>query len=134
MRRTRPALSRAGANHKNRTRDAVHDEPAGHAIGRSLGGLTTKIHHAFDGRGRPLVAVVTAGQSHDGQQLKAVLDDIWVSRASSGRPRTTSDALLRDKAYSSAATRVLNRPGMSGDSVRWEGWGHVREHVQEVSA
>lgn len=111
MRRTRPALSRtgAGANHKNRTRDAVHNEPAGHAIGRSRGGLTTKIHHAVDGRGRPLAAVVTAGQSHDGQQLKAVLDDIWVSRASSGRPRTTSDALLADKAYSSAPTRVRLR-------------------------
>ena len=28
----------------------------------------------------------------------------------------------------------LNRPGMSGDSVAWEGWSHVSEFVEEVSA
>ncbi|RDZ94002.1 hypothetical protein C3R36_02150, partial [Mycobacterium tuberculosis] len=25
-----------------------------------------------------------------------------------------------------AAVTVLNRPGMSGDSSSWKGWGHVR--------
>jgi hypothetical protein len=29
--------------------------------------------------------------------------------------------------------RALNRPGMSGDSVPWKGWGHVSEYVEEVS-
>ena len=28
----------------------------------------------------------------------------------------------------------LNRTGMSGGSDRWEGWSHVREYVEEVSA
>jgi hypothetical protein len=28
----------------------------------------------------------------------------------------------------------LNRPGMSGDSISWEGWGHVRWFVEEVPA
>ena len=28
----------------------------------------------------------------------------------------------------------MNRPGMSGDSPSWEGWSHVSEFVQEVSA
>jgi methionine-rich copper-binding protein CopC len=28
---------------------------------------------------------------------------------------------------------MLNRPGKSGDSIRWEGWSHVREYVEEVS-
>ncbi|QFU99849.1 hypothetical protein KDY119_03385 [Luteimicrobium xylanilyticum] len=100
-----PTRSAKSPNHKNRDREPVHNEPAGHGIGRSRGGLTTKVHHAVDGRGRPLAAVVTAGQCHDGQQLKAVLADIWVPREV-GRPRTTPDALLADKAYSSAATRA----------------------------
>jgi len=26
----------------------------------------------------------------------------------------------------------VNRPGVSGDSVPWKGWGHVREFVEEV--
>ncbi|WP_443051385.1 IS5 family transposase [Streptomyces sp. JV184] len=45
----------------------AHREPPGHAIGHSRGGLTTKIHHAVDGHGRPLVVVVTPGQAHDSQ-------------------------------------------------------------------
>ncbi|MFZ3306737.1 MAG: hypothetical protein WA227_24555, partial [Mycobacterium sp.] len=28
----------------------------------------------------------------------------------------------------------VNRPGMSGDSTSWEGWSHVSEYVEEVSA
>uniref|UniRef100_A0A5Q5CF84 Uncharacterized protein n=1 Tax=Mycobacterium sp. (strain JLS) TaxID=164757 RepID=A0A5Q5CF84_MYCSJ len=31
-------------------------------------------------------------------------------------------------------TTKMNRPGMSGDSICWEGWGHVRWFVEEVSA
>ena len=27
----------------------------------------------------------------------------------------------------------LNRPGVSGDSIPWKGWGHVIEYVEEVS-
>lgn len=38
-----------------------------------------------------------------------MLDDIWVPRTGSGRPRTTPDALLADKAYSSAAMRARLR-------------------------
>lgn len=40
----------------------LYDEPADHAIGRSRGGLTTKIHALVDGNGRPLVLLV-AGSS-----------------------------------------------------------------------
>ena len=48
-------------------------EPAGHGVGRSRGGLTTKIHHAVDGKGRPLAIVVTGGQRNDGAMLAEVL-------------------------------------------------------------
>lgn len=27
----------------------------------------------------------------------------------------------------------MNRPGVSGGSVPWEGWSHVREYIEEVS-
>ncbi|KBZ48169.1 hypothetical protein K872_05978 [Mycobacterium tuberculosis TKK-01-0048] len=33
-----------------------------------------------------------------------------------------------------AGTRDLNRPGMSGDSSSWKGWGHVRWFIEEVPA
>ncbi|USX47898.1 IS5 family transposase [Dietzia kunjamensis] len=93
----------AGSNHKNRPfRDC---EPAGHGIGRSRGGLTTKIHSAVDGRGRPLANVITGGQRNDGAMLAEVLADIHVPRHGRGRPRTRPDAVIADKAYSSGTIR-----------------------------
>ncbi len=29
---------------------------------------------------------------------------------------------------------AVNRPGMSGDSSSWKGWGHVRWFIEEVPA
>jgi hypothetical protein len=40
-------------------------EPTDHAIGRFRGGLSTKIHHLADGKGRPLVMLVGPGQGGD---------------------------------------------------------------------
>jgi transposase len=91
-------------NHKNR-RDAG-GEPAGHGIGRSRGGLTTKIHSAVDGRGRPLACVVTGGQRNDGAMLLDVLEDIEVARIGPGRPRTRPDAVIADKAYANGVIRT----------------------------
>ncbi|WP_206731198.1 hypothetical protein [Mycobacterium tuberculosis] len=33
-----------------------------------------------------------------------------------------------------SVTEILNRPGMSGDSSSWKGWGHVRWFIEEVPA
>lgn len=57
------------------------------ALGRSHGGLTTKVHLAVDGRGLPLSFVVTAGNVNDSTVFDAVLDAIKVPRATAGRPR-----------------------------------------------
>src|SRR5437763_14018873 len=54
-------------------------------LGRSRGGLTSKVHLACDGRGRPLSIVVTAGQRHERAQLVAVVDGIRVPRPGRGR-------------------------------------------------
>ncbi|GGQ32685.1 DDE transposase [Streptomyces griseomycini] len=97
-------ISAVTCQSKNET-PATGGEPAGHAIGRSRGGLTTKTHHAVDGNGRPLAVVVTPGQVHDVQVLPLLLGDIRVPRPGPGRPRTTPDALLADKAYSSRQVR-----------------------------
>ncbi|MFJ4895996.1 transposase [Streptomyces sp. NPDC088788] len=52
------ATGREGGSHRP-------DEPYDHALGRSRGGLTTKIHLACDGKGRPLAILLTPGQRHD---------------------------------------------------------------------
>ncbi|QBE48881.1 IS5 family transposase [Leucobacter triazinivorans] len=62
-------------------------EPEDHAIGRSCGGLTTKVRLVADGKGRPLGMVVTAGNVNDTTMLTATLDDIRVPRARGGPAR-----------------------------------------------
>ena len=52
----------------------LENEPADHAIGRSRGGLTTKIHAFTDALVRPVALLLTAGQSGDNPQLEPLLD------------------------------------------------------------
>ncbi|WP_437099823.1 IS5 family transposase [Streptomyces sp. enrichment culture] len=83
-----------------------------HAIGRSRGGLTTKIHLAADGRCRPLAFHLTAGQAGDAPAFTEVMDRLRVPRQR-GRPRTRPDMVLADKAYSSREIRDhLRRRGI----------------------
>jgi len=80
-------------------------EPADHAIGRSRGGLSTKIHQLVDGAGLPLVVLVTPGQAGDSPMFEPLMAQLRITRPA-GRPRTRPDALLGDKAYSSRAIRT----------------------------
>ena len=67
--------------------------------------MSTKIHVGVDGAGRPLSVVVTGGQRNDGAVLREVIEDIRVPRVGGGRPRTTPDAVIADRAYPSRGTR-----------------------------
>ena len=97
----------ASANHTPLPEGFVHSplggdrEPAGHGIGRSRGGLTSKAHAAVDGRGRPLAVVVTGGQRNDRAMLAGVRADIRVPRIGPGRPRTRP----ADRAYATGTVR-----------------------------
>jgi transposase len=84
-------------------------EPADHAIGRSRGGLTTKVHALTDGRGRVLVMLLSAGNVNDTTMFAPLLAALRVARAGPGRPRTCPDYLVADKGYSSRANRALLR-------------------------
>ncbi|WUT81132.1 IS5 family transposase [Streptomyces melanogenes] len=84
-------------------------EPEDHAIGRSRGGLTTKIHLAVDASFHVLAAVITAGQRGDAPVFTEVMDRIRVSRPGGGHPRTRPGHLLADRAYSSRQIRAYLR-------------------------
>ncbi|MEH0830769.1 IS5 family transposase [Micromonospora sp. CPCC 205739] len=91
----------------------VEDEPADHALGRSRGGWTTKLHLACEQGRKPLSMLLTAGQRGDSPQFTRVLARIRVPRPDGGRPRTRPDRVLADKAYSSRANREhLRRRGI----------------------
>jgi len=91
----------------------VQVEPADHGLGRSRGGLTSKIHLACEHGQRLLSLVVTAGQRGDSPQFVPVLEAIRVPRPGPGRPRCRPDRVRADKAYCSKANRVyLRRRGI----------------------
>lgn len=69
---------------------------ADHCLGRSRGGLTTKIHVVADARRLPIRLGLTAGQTHDGQIADSLLDHLG--------PRTI---VLADKAYDADRIREL---------------------------
>ena len=89
---------------------AVQDREA---LGRSRGGVTTKIHLVADLRCRPLARLTSAGQRHDSLAFVAVLGQLAIRRPGPGRPRTRPDRVLADKAYSNKAIRAhLRRRGI----------------------
>jgi len=70
-------------------------------MGRSRGGLTTKIHALVDARGLPIVLKLTPGQAHDGRSAADML-------ASLGE----GQVLLADRAYDADALRqTMQRQG-----------------------
>jgi transposase len=63
-------------------------------MGRSRGGLTTKIHALVDGNGNPIALKLTEGQAHDGRSAADMLNDLGPGQI-----------LLADRAYDSDALR-----------------------------
>lgn len=81
----------------------------GEAIGRSRGGLSSKIHLVVDGRGLPIGTILTPGQAGDNPQLLPLLEGIKVRRRGGGRPRSRPEEVRADKAYSHPSTRKALR-------------------------
>ncbi|HEY5216329.1 MAG TPA: IS5 family transposase [Pseudolabrys sp.] len=63
-------------------------------MGRSRGGLTTKIHALVDAEGLPIALKLTEGQAHDGRSAADMLDAL-----------VEGQILLADRAYDSDALR-----------------------------
>jgi transposase len=79
------------------------------AIGRSRGGLTTKIHLAADQRCRPVARLTTPGQHGDCPQFIPLMNAIAIRRRGPGRSRRRPGRAMADKAYSSAGNRAWLR-------------------------
>ncbi|MDK7883937.1 IS5 family transposase [Corynebacterium striatum] len=102
----RPDQHTGGARTNYKNSSPLCDEPAGHAVGRTRGGLATKTHAGVDGKDRTMVIIVTGGQCHDGVVLPDVLEELRVPNLSdAGRPRVRPNVVIADRAYSSAANR-----------------------------
>ena len=88
------------------------------ALGRSRGGLTTKLHTICDGRGRNLATRLTPGEDADTSELVGLVDAVRVARPGGrGRHRMRPDHLTADKAYSSRANRSRPRARHIGHTI-----------------
>ena len=86
----------AGPNDKNPPAAGTSPAKPGRdreALGRSRGGLTTKIHLVADRRCRPVTDILTPGQHADCPQFIPLMDQISVRRRGTGRPRTRPGTL-----------------------------------------
>ena len=96
-------------------------EPRDHALGRSRGGFTTKLHLVTDGTGLPLAVALSAGQAHESRYLEQVLDAVHLPPRTGGRRRRRPGALAGDKGYSYPRIR------------QWLRAHHVRAVIPERS-
>src|SRR6188508_2875914 len=76
------------------------EEASDHALGRSRGGFSTKIHLLCDGNGLPLHFHLTAGQDHESTALAALLEGAdCVVTSGDDVPVPWPVALAGDKGY-----------------------------------
>jgi len=80
------------------------DEPADHALGRSRGGLTTKIHMLCDANGVPLRFLLSGGQASDISCTQSLPEGVSTPPAGRGRSRKRK-WLLANKGYDAEALR-----------------------------
>ncbi len=82
-------------------------------MGRSRGGLTTKIHALVDAMGRPIRLKLTEGQAHDGRSAADMFDTV-----------EAGTIVLADRAYDSDELR---------DKLAARGaWGNIRPMPNRV--
>jgi transposase len=76
-------------------------------MGRSRGGLTTKIHALVDARDLPIALKLTPGQAHDGRSAADMLGTLG-----------EGDVLLADRAYDSDALRLEMEARGAWDNIK----------------
>lgn len=82
-------------------------------MGRSRGGLTTKIHALVDAEGRPILLKLTEGQAHDGRSAADMFDTV-----------REGHILLADRAYDS--------DGLMQSLESRGAWGNIRAMPNRV--
>lgn len=79
-------------------------------MGRSRGGLTTKIHALCDAHGLPIKLKLTAGQAHDGRSANDMLGDIGDGQILLADAAYDADAMRRGLAARGAWANVKPMP------------------------
>ena len=80
-------------------------------MGRSRGGLTTKIHALVDANGNPVALKLTEGQAHDGKSASDMLAQLGAGQILLADRAYDSDALRKSLAECGAWANVKPMPG-----------------------
>jgi transposase len=80
-------------------------------MGRSRGGLTTKIHALVDASGNPIALKLTEGQAHDGKSAVDMLESLGAGQTLLADRAYDSDALRKSLAERGAWANVKPMPG-----------------------
>ncbi len=99
------AVRAAGARRSGAIGGEGTVEGAGEALGRSQRGFSIKLHLRAEGGGKPMAAVLTAGERHEQFALDALMDTGAVRRPGRGRPRLRPRRAAGDRGYSSPPAR-----------------------------
>jgi transposase len=83
-------------------------------MGRSRGGLTTKIHALVDAHGLPVALKLTEGQAHDGRSAADMLGDIGAGQI-----------LLADRAYDS--------DGLRNELAERGAWANIKPLARRIN-
>ena len=85
-----------------KTNETPQENAEKHALGRSRGGYSTKLHFLTDGQGIPLGVIATAGQRNEAPEFENVMKACLINTF---RKAKRPEALAGDKAYSSKGIR-----------------------------
>ena len=80
-------------------------------MGRSRGGLTTKIHALVDANGLPIMLKLSAGQAHDGKSAADMLGGLGPGQILLADRAYDSDALRSTMAAQGAWANIKPMPG-----------------------
>jgi transposase len=80
-------------------------------MGRSRGGLTTKIHALVDANGLPIALKLSEGQAHDGKSAQDLLTRLEPGQILLADRAYDSDALRQDVASQGAWANIKPMPG-----------------------
>jgi transposase len=84
---------------------AKDSDPETEALGRSQGGVSTKLNVRSDGQGQPLTFVLQPGQQHESRAFEPLMEGGPLKRWRRGRPRRRPRRVCGDKANSNRRIR-----------------------------
>ena len=109
-------------------------------MGRSRGGLTSKIHALVDAEGRPIDIVLTPGQCHDGKAAPDLLEALEKDAIVLADKAYDSDAIrkrIEDKGawanINATGRRPSHSPSGSTDTATWSSASSTNSNSSEAS-